>query len=72
MDSTSASQPSCQGQSVGGCRTNRRAERREPILDAFTIVRRKVDELGEGDRGWILNGLRGVAKTVLLNELAAR
>jgi len=32
---------------------------REPILDAFTVVRRKVDELGEGDRGWILHGLRG-------------
>ena len=42
---------------------------REPILDAFTVVRRKVDELGEGDRGWILHGLRGVGKTVLLNEL---
>ena len=45
---------------------------REPILDAFTIVRRKVDELGEGDRGWILHGLRGVGKTVLLNELLAQ
>jgi hypothetical protein len=45
---------------------------REPILDAFTVVRRKVDELGEGDRGWILNGLRGVGKTVLLNELLAQ
>jgi hypothetical protein len=45
---------------------------REPILDAFTIVRRKVDELGEGDRGWILHGLRGVGKTVLLGELLAQ
>jgi hypothetical protein len=45
---------------------------REPILDAFTVVRRKVDELGEGDRGWILHGLRGVGKTVLLNELLAQ
>jgi hypothetical protein len=45
---------------------------REPILDAFAIVRRKVDELGEGDRGWILHGLRGVGKTVLLNELLAQ
>jgi len=45
---------------------------REPILEAFTVVRRKVDELGEGDRGWILNGLRGVGKTVLLNELLAQ
>lgn len=42
---------------------------REPILDAFTVVRRRADEYGEGDRGWILNGLRGVGKTVLLNEL---
>jgi AAA ATPase domain len=45
---------------------------REPILDAFTVVRRMVDELGEGDRGWILHGLRGVGKTVLLNELLAQ
>ena len=45
---------------------------REPILEAFSVVRRKVDELGEGDRGWILNGLRGVGKTVLLNELLAQ
>jgi len=45
---------------------------REPILDAFTVVRRRVDELGEGDRGWILHGLRGVGKTVLLNELLAQ
>ena len=42
---------------------------REPILDAFTVVRRKATEYGEGDRSWILNGLRGVGKTVLLNEL---
>jgi hypothetical protein len=45
---------------------------REPILDAFTVVARKADELGEGDRGWILHGLRGVGKTVLLNELLAQ
>ncbi|HEY5247859.1 MAG TPA: ATP-binding protein [Dermatophilaceae bacterium] len=45
---------------------------REPILEAFSVVRRKVDELGEGDRGWILHGLRGVGKTVLLNELLAQ
>jgi hypothetical protein len=45
---------------------------REPVLDAFIIMRRKVDELGEGDRGWILHGLRGVGKTVLLNELLAQ
>lgn len=45
---------------------------REPILDAFTVVRRRADEYGEGDRGWILNGLRGVGKTVLLNELLSQ
>lgn len=45
---------------------------REPLLDAFDVVRRRAEELGEGDRGWVLNGLRGVGKTVLLNELLAR
>lgn len=45
---------------------------REPILDAFSVVRRRADEYGEGDRGWILNGLRGVGKTVLLNELLSQ
>lgn len=42
---------------------------RESELDAFAVVRRRVEERGEGDRGWVLNGLRGVGKTVLLNEL---
>lgn len=36
------------------------------------MVVRRCEELGEGDRGWILNGLRGVGKTVLLNELLRR
>jgi hypothetical protein len=45
---------------------------REPILEAFTVVRRRASEYGEGDRGWVLNGLRGVGKTVLLNELLAQ
>jgi hypothetical protein len=36
------------------------------------VVRRKVDRLGEGGRGWILHGLHGVGKTVLLNELLAQ
>lgn len=44
------------------------AGRRE-ILDGFSIVRRRVATYGEGDRSWILNGLRGVGKTVLLGEL---
>jgi hypothetical protein len=42
---------------------------REPLLDAFEVVRRRAEELGEGDRSWVLNGLRGVGKTVLLNEM---
>lgn len=42
---------------------------REALLDSFDVVRRRVNELGEGDRPWIINGLRGVGKTVLLNEL---
>jgi hypothetical protein len=45
---------------------------RKPVLDAFTVVRRKADESGEGERGWILNGLRGVGKTVLLNEMLSQ
>lgn len=42
---------------------------RQPLLDAFEVVRRRAEEQGEGDRSWMLNGLRGVGKTVLLNEL---
>lgn len=42
---------------------------REQVLEAFEFLRRRAEELGEGDRGWILSGLRGVGKTVLLNEL---
>lgn len=41
---------------------------REALLDAFDVVLRRAEEQGEGDRSWILNGLRGVGKTVLLNE----
>jgi hypothetical protein len=39
------------------------------LLQAFTVTRRRSEEVGEGDRSWVLNGLRGVGKTVLLNEL---
>jgi AAA ATPase domain len=42
---------------------------RAAILDAFDVVRRRAEQNGEGDRGWILNGLRGVGKTVLLTDL---
>jgi hypothetical protein len=45
---------------------------REQVLDSFEVVRRRAEEFGEGDRGWILNGLRGVGKTVLLNEFLER
>jgi hypothetical protein len=45
---------------------------REQLLDAFEVVRRRGTEYGEGERSWILNGLRGVGKTVLLNELMRR
>jgi AAA ATPase domain len=45
---------------------------RDPLLTAFDVVVRRSEELGEGDRGWILYGLRGVGKTVLLNELLRR
>ena len=45
---------------------------RDAVLTAFDVVVRRSEELGEGDRGWILNGLRGVGKTVLLNELLRR
>ena len=42
---------------------------RGQVLEAFSVVQRRAEELGEGDRSWILNGLRGVGKTVLLTEL---
>lgn len=45
---------------------------RDALLTAFDVIVRRSEELGEGDRGWILNGLRGVGKTVLLNELLRR
>lgn len=45
---------------------------REPILQSFDVIRRRAEENGEGDRGWVLNGLRGVGKTVLLNELLSQ
>src|SRR5437660_3969627 len=45
---------------------------RDALLTAFDVVVRRCEDLGEGDRGWILNGLRGVGKTVLLNELLRR
>lgn len=45
---------------------------RDDLLRAFDVVCRRVETAGEGDRSWVLNGLRGVGKTVLLNELMSR
>jgi hypothetical protein len=42
---------------------------RETLLHSFDVVKRRVATYGEGDRSWVLNGLRGVGKTVVLNEL---
>lgn len=44
---------------------------RQPEIDAFDVVLRR-GELGRVSRGLMLTGLRGVGKTVLLNEMAAR
>lgn len=45
---------------------------RQQLLESFEVVRRRAESLGEGDRSWVLNGLRGVGKTALLNELLSR
>jgi hypothetical protein len=45
---------------------------RQSILDAFSVIHSRAVEYGEGDRSWVLNGLRGVGKTVLLNELLTK
>ena len=42
---------------------------RGALLEAFEVVISRAEEHGEGDRPWILSGLRGVGKTVLLREL---
>jgi len=44
---------------------------RQPEVDAFETVLRRA-ELGRVSQGLMLTGLRGVGKTVLLNEMAAR
>lgn len=36
---------------------------RESLLGAFEVIQQRAETLGEGDRCWILNGLRGVGKT---------
>jgi len=45
---------------------------RERILTNFDVVLRRAEEYGEGDRSWVITGLRGVGKTVLLNELMSQ
>lgn len=45
---------------------------RESLLGAFDVIVRRAEEHGEGERSWILHGLRGVGKTVLLNEFLRR
>ncbi|HEY5858626.1 MAG TPA: ATP-binding protein [Aldersonia sp.] len=42
---------------------------RDALFGDFDIVRRRITEYREGDRSWILTGLRGVGKTVLIGEL---
>lgn len=45
---------------------------REALLAGFEVIQRRAEERGEGERSWVLNGLRGVGKTVLLTELLDR
>ncbi len=44
---------------------------REPEINRFDVLRQRI-ESGMSDRGLMLTGLRGVGKTVLLNEFRAR
>ena len=43
---------------------------RSSVLADFTEMLNSVAADGEGDRPWIISGLRGVGKTVLLNQCA--
>ena len=45
---------------------------RQQLESDFEVLRARAETYGEGDRSWVLNGLRGVGKTVLLNELLGR
>lgn len=44
---------------------------RSEILDRYRDLLYQARESGEGERPWILSGLRGVGKTVLLNQFGA-
>lgn len=41
---------------------------RSTVLSAYTAALASVATSGEGERPWIISGLRGVGKTVLLNQ----
>jgi hypothetical protein len=45
---------------------------RSSVLEAFDRTLKDMSASGEGDRPWVLSGLRGVGKTVLLNEFTRR
>ena len=45
---------------------------REVLLETFSQMLRQVGASGDGERPWVLSGLRGVGKTVLLNEFVRR
>lgn len=42
---------------------------RESLMADFEICLRRAEEYGEGDRAWVLDGLRGMGKTALLNAM---
>ena len=42
---------------------------RGELLEAFGVVVERAERFGEGDRSWVLNGLRGMGKTALLREM---
>ena len=42
---------------------------RSDLMSEFRTRLYQARETGEGERPWILSGLRGVGKTVLLNQL---
>lgn len=42
---------------------------RGDLLEAFGVVVERAERFGEGDRSWVLNGLRGMGKTALLREM---
>jgi len=45
---------------------------REALLEDFHVVLERAERFAEGDRSWVLTGLRGVGKTALLDDMLAR